>query len=66
MRIDRPIVGAQDAANHVLIDFNTESQRDLLGDARAAPGGVTPFHLNNCVDELSVRSPGARSMRVPG
>src|SRR6516164_11125640 len=33
----RPVIDAQDAANNILVDLDAESQRDLLGNAGAAP-----------------------------
>jgi hypothetical protein len=51
---------AQDTANNVLIDLDAESQGDLLGDAGTAPVGITTFHCNDGVDQLSVRSLWAR------
>ena len=33
----RPVMNAQDTANHILVDLNAESQRDLLGNSRTAP-----------------------------
>ena len=33
----RPVMDAQDAANNILVDLDAESQRDLLGNAGAAP-----------------------------
>jgi hypothetical protein len=34
---------AQDTTNNILVDFNAEGQRDLLGDSGATPGGITPL-----------------------
>jgi hypothetical protein len=51
---------AQDAANHILVDLDAESQRDLLGNAGAAPVGITPFHGNDGLDEFFPRSLRAR------
>ena len=47
---------AQDTANNILVDLDTESQRDLLGNAEAAPVWITPFHGNDGVDEFFLRS----------
>jgi hypothetical protein len=58
-------VNLQDPANHVPIDLNTESQRDLLGNAGTAPLGIPPFHLHHGWDECIGRSLGARSTTVP-
>src|SRR5947209_11333840 len=33
-----------------------EGQRDLLGNSRAAPTGITPFHFNDGIDEFFGRS----------
>src|SRR5215471_21389562 len=56
-----PVVSGQDTAYHILVDLDTECQRDLLGNARAAPTGVPPFHCDDGFDELLVRSLGAGS-----
>jgi hypothetical protein len=53
-------MNAQDTANNILVDFNAESQRDLLGDAGTTPVEITPFQFNDCVDELLIRSFRAR------
>src|SRR5215475_5862407 len=52
----RPVVKAQDSANHVLIDLDAKSQSNLLRDSRAAPAGIPPFHLHNRSDEFLSRS----------
>ena len=56
----------QDTANNILVDFNAESQRDLLGDSGTTPLGITPFQFNDCVDEFLIRSFGARLMTALG
>src|SRR5215471_2587463 len=53
-------MNAEDTANHIFVDCNAESQRDLLGDAGATPVEITPFQFNDCVDELFIRSVRAR------
>jgi hypothetical protein len=53
-------MNAQDTTNNILVDFNAESQRDLLGDAGATPVGITPFQFNDCLEEFSLRSFRAR------
>jgi len=50
----------QDTAHHILIAFNAESHRDLLGDSGTTPLGITPFQFNDCVDEFLIRSFRAR------
>ena len=52
----RPVMNAEDTANHILVDCNAESQGDLLGDAGTTPVGITPFQFNDCVDEFFMRS----------
>jgi hypothetical protein len=34
----RPVMNGQDTANYILVDFDAESQRNLLGNSRAALG----------------------------
>jgi len=46
----------QDELDNVFIDGDTEGQCNLLGDSRAAPGGIALFHFDNGVDEFSGRS----------
>ena len=47
----RPEVCCQNPAHDVLVDVDAEGQRDLLGDALAAPSTITPFHFNDRVDQ---------------
>ena len=42
----------QNPADHVFVDVDVECQSDLLGNPFAAPGGIAPFHGNDCVDQL--------------
>src|SRR5438093_9380783 len=42
----------QNAAYDVFVDVDTEGQRDLRGNSRTAPTGITPFHFNNGIDEF--------------
>jgi hypothetical protein len=53
-------MNAQDTANNILVDFNAESQRYLLGDSGTTPVGITALHFNYGVDEFSIRSFRAR------
>ena len=32
-----PVMNAQDAVNHILVDLDGESQRDLQGNSRTTP-----------------------------
>jgi len=50
-----PVVSAQDPADYVFVDFNSESQCDLFGNARTAPAGISPLHGNHGVDEFLSR-----------
>jgi hypothetical protein len=52
----RAVMNAQDTANNILVDFNVESQGDLLGDSGTTPVGITSFQFNDCVDEFFIRS----------
>jgi hypothetical protein len=52
----RPVMNAQDTTNHILVDFNAKSQRDLLGDSGTTPGGITPLQFNYPIDEFFIRS----------
>ena len=49
-------MNAQDSANHILVDLDAESQRDLLSNAWAAPFGIAPFRGHDGVNEVSLRS----------
>jgi hypothetical protein len=55
----RPVVNAQNTANRVLVNFNPESQSDLLSDARTAPTRIPAFHLHHGIDEFFGRALGA-------
>jgi len=57
-----PVVSAQDPADYVFVDFNSESQGDLFGNARTAPGGILPLHGKHGVDEFLSRSLRSRPM----
>ena len=52
----RRVMNAQDTANNIFVDFNAESQPDLLGNAGTAPVRITPFQFNDCLDEFFIRS----------
>jgi hypothetical protein len=56
-------VNAQDAANNILVDFDAESQRDLLSNAWTAPSRIAPLHCDNGVNEGFLRS--LRTRPVP-
>ena len=46
----------QDASDNVFIDGDAESQSNLLGDSRTAPGRIALFHFDNGVNEFFGRS----------
>ena len=48
------VMNDQDTTNNILVDFDAESQSDLLGNSRAAPSGIAPFHFNDGVNEFLV------------
>ena len=52
----RLVVRTQDTANHVFINVDEESQRDLPGNAGTAPVGITSFHCHDEIDEFFFRS----------
>jgi len=56
-----PVMHAQDTANHILVDVDTKSQRDLLSNSWAAPVGIPPFHFHNSSDEFFLWSLWSRS-----
>ena len=51
-----PIMHPENPAHDVLVDIDTEGQRDLLCNSRAAPRGVAPFNFNDGIDEFFGRS----------
>ena len=58
-------MSAQHTADNVLIDFHTESQRNLLSNAGTAPAGIPPFHRHDSLDEVFVGSLRARPTAAP-
>ena len=56
----------QDTANHIFVDLDAESQRDLLSNARTAPVRIAPFHGYDGVDEVFLRSLRARATPALG
>jgi len=59
----RPVMNAEDTANHIFVDCNAESRRELLGDAATAPVEIAPFQFDDCLDEFFLRS--FRARRTP-
>src|SRR5262249_23727129 len=48
----RPVVLTQDTPDRVLVDFNPESQGNLLCDSRTSPTGIPSFHLHHGIDQF--------------
>ena len=46
------MVSGEDAANHVLVDLNAESQGDLLGNSGTTPRGIALLHLDDGFDQF--------------
>ena len=62
----RSKVLCQYSADDVLVDIDTEGQRDLLGNSGTAPTGITPFHFNDSIDEFFARPFRTRPTLVIG
>ena len=45
--VSRPIVAARIPSNNVFVDWDVESQGNLLSDSRTAPGGIALLHLDD-------------------
>jgi hypothetical protein len=52
----RPEMSGKDAANHVLVDLNSESQCDLLGYSGTAAGRIVLLHLDHRFNQIIARS----------
>ena len=55
----RPIVTGENPSNHVFVDWDVESQGDLLSNSRTAPGGIAQLHLDDGFNEFFVGSLGS-------
>ena len=55
--------GRKNPVHHVLIDFQAECVRDLLGDARATKERIEAFDLENRSDQFLWRVLGAGAPR---
>jgi hypothetical protein len=49
-------VNAKDAAHRIPVDLDAEGQRHLLRNSKAAPIGITPFYVNDRINEIFVWS----------
>jgi len=54
--LSRPVVMAENPANHVFVDWDVERQGDLLCDSRTAPIGIVLPHFDDRTDEFCARS----------
>ena len=45
--VSRAAMSGKDTANHVLVDLDSESQSDLLGDSGTTPSGIALLHLDH-------------------
>src|SRR6516225_11983230 len=54
------VVHTQNSANDILVDRDSENQRDLLGDAGTAPAGIAALHGDHGINELFIRPFRAR------
>jgi hypothetical protein len=61
----RPIMIGQDPANHVLIDFDTESQSDLFRNSRTAPTWIPSLHFDDGIDQILRRALRTRTTSAP-
>jgi hypothetical protein len=53
-------MNTQDSSNRVLVDFNAESQRNLLSNSWTTPVPIAAFHCNDRVDQFLTWSFRAR------
>src|SRR5260370_36828385 len=54
--LSRPVVMAENPANHVFVDWDVERQGDLLGDSLPAPIGITLLNFDDRMNEMYGRS----------
>src|SRR5262249_19861341 len=52
----RMVMRGENPADDVFINRYGERQRDLFGDARTSPPGITPLHFNNSANEIWFRA----------
>jgi hypothetical protein len=50
--VSRAVMSGKDTANHVLVDLDSESQSDLLGDSGTTPSGIALLHLDHCFHQI--------------
>jgi hypothetical protein len=51
----------ENPSDHVLVDFDAECECNLLGNSATAPTAISPFHLDDCIDEFFIWSFRTRS-----
>ena len=52
----RPIMTGENPSNYVFVDWDVESQGNLLSNSRTAPGGIALLCLDNGFNEFFVGS----------
>jgi hypothetical protein len=57
---------SENPTDHVFVDLDAEGQSDLMGNPLAAPCAITPFHLNDRVDQFSCRTFRSRTAGPAG
>lgn len=62
----RSIVTGENSANRVFVDWDTESQGDLLGDSGTTPGGIARLHLDESFNNFLIGSFGTGLARMLG
>jgi hypothetical protein len=48
----RAVMSGEDTANHVLVDLDSKSQSNLLGDSGTSPSGIALLHLDNGFNQI--------------
>jgi len=50
------VVGGENSAHNILVEFQTKGEVDLLSNAGAAVSRVAPFHLDNGINDFFGRT----------
>ena len=62
----RSIVTGEDPANRVFVEWDCESQDDLLSDTGTTPGGIAQLHLDDSLNNFLIGSFGTGPARTLG
>ena len=62
----RSVVTGENPSNHVFVDGDSESQGNLLSDARTAPGGIALLHLDDGFKGVLCQAPLGRASPCAG